>query len=300
MASCVAAGVVLRAGQRLEDAARARLGLGGAGQQGGRGGGVARRRAAAGRAGTTRRRRRPGSLPRHPAPSPSGARSRRPVAPASGAAARSRRRPEQGAPTITVVPSSSADAPSPPATGLEVRPFRALTYRRRDPEHLARVSSPAYDLVTPAGRDRLADADPHNIVRLILPRVEPADGADERPAAAAAALRRAGGRRRCAGGRTRGCSTATTSPALWLYELQPADGTPADRGWLGAVALPPPGRAAVLPHEDTYAPAVEGRRALLAATAHRPGADRAGPRSRAGRSPALTARVRRGSARPAS
>jgi Flp pilus assembly protein TadD len=32
------------------------------------------------------------------------------------------------------------------------------------------VSSPAYDLVTPAGRDRLADADPHNIVRLILPR----------------------------------------------------------------------------------------------------------------------------------
>ena len=34
------------------------------------------------------------------------------------------------------------------------------------------MSSPAYDLVTPAGRDRLADADPHNIVRLILPRVD--------------------------------------------------------------------------------------------------------------------------------
>jgi uncharacterized protein (DUF1015 family) len=32
------------------------------------------------------------------------------------------------------------------------------------------------------------------------------------------------------------------------------------------VALPPPGSAAVLPHEDTYPVAVEGRRALLAAT----------------------------------
>ena len=61
------------------------------------------------------------------------------------------------------------------ATGLDVRPFRALTYRQHDPGHLARVSSPAYDLVTPAGRSRLADADPHNIVRLILPLVDRSD-----------------------------------------------------------------------------------------------------------------------------
>ena len=54
--------------------------------------------------------------------------------------------------------------------------------------------------------------------------------------------------------------------ALWLYEIQPADGGPSTVGWLGAVAIPPPGSSAVLPHEDTYAPAVEGRRALLAAT----------------------------------
>jgi uncharacterized protein (DUF1015 family) len=37
-------------------------------------------------------------------------------------------------------------------------------------------------------------------------------------------------------------------------------------GWLGAVGLPPPGSRAVLPHEDTFPAAVEGRRALLAAT----------------------------------
>ena len=37
-------------------------------------------------------------------------------------------------------------------------------------------------------------------------------------------------------------------------------------GWLAAVGIPGPGSAAVLPHEDTFPLAVEGRRALLAAT----------------------------------
>jgi uncharacterized protein (DUF1015 family) len=164
---------------------------------------------------------------------------------------------EQDAPTIIVVPTSS-DPRS--LSGLEVRPFRALTYRRRDPEHLARVSSPAYDLVTPAGRDRLAGADPHNIVRLILPRC--ADGedgpADGDPAGQAAAM--------LARWLEDGVLHRDAEPALWLYELQPPDGAPATVGWLGAVVLPPAGSAAVLPHEDTYPGAVEDRRALLAAT----------------------------------
>jgi len=165
---------------------------------------------------------------------------------------------KRNASTITVVPTSSESQSS--ATGLEVRPFRALTYRRRDPDHLARVSSPAYDLVTPAGRDRLADADPHNIVRLILPRCAAGeDPAGDGPARTAAAM--------LADWQATGVLDRDGEHALWLYELQPADGTAATIGWLGAVALPGAGSAAVLPHEDTYPPAVEGRRALLAATA---------------------------------
>jgi uncharacterized protein (DUF1015 family) len=154
--------------------------------------------------------------------------------------------------------TSSESRPPAAASGLEVRPFRAMTYRRRDPGHLARVSSPAYDLVTPSGRDHLADADPHNIVRLILPRcaagTEP--GAD--PATEAAEL--------LASWLDDGVLERDAEPALWLYELQPPAGAPATVGWLGAVALPAAGSAAVLPHEDTYAPAVEDRRRLLAAT----------------------------------
>jgi uncharacterized protein (DUF1015 family) len=158
--------------------------------------------------------------------------------------------------------SSSADSTHPAAaTGLELRPFRALTYRRRDPGHLARVSSPAYDLVTPEGRDRLAAADPHNIVRLILPGVASGfDGADatrSSVAVAAATLR---------DWEDFGVLERDPGPALWVYAMRPADGAPETVGWLGAVGLPPAGSRAVLPHEDTFPVAVEGRRALLAAT----------------------------------
>ena len=156
------------------------------------------------------------------------------------------------------------DHPLPRSTGLAVRPFRALTYRRHDPHHLARVSSPAYDLVTAAGRERLAETDPHNIVRLILPHVEAADRHDgdgatrgNRSADTAAATLREWVRE--------GVLVRDPEPALWRYEMAPAVGHPTT-GWLAAVTLPHPGSAAVLPHEDTFAPAVEGRRALLAAT----------------------------------
>ena len=156
---------------------------------------------------------------------------------------------------------SSSPRSSASATGLDVRPFRALTYRQQDPEHLARVSSPAYDLVTPAGRDRLAGTDPHNVVRLILPAAEPGpsaigDAAQRSAAVAAETLGR---------WQDEAVLVRDEQPALWLYELRPPAG-PATVGWLGAVALPPVGSSAVLPHEDTYPVAVEGRRALLAAT----------------------------------
>ncbi len=167
------------------------------------------------------------------------------------------------------MPAPDASPPAP--TGLEVRPFRALIYRQRDAAHLARVSSPAYDLVTPSGRDRLAATNPYNIVRLILPRVDAdrpvADGdTPGAPAAPPAERSAALAARTLRQWQDEGVLEPEDTPALWLYELSPPGGLPATVGWLGAVALPAPGSGAVLPHEDTYPPAVEGRRALLAAT----------------------------------
>lgn len=127
------------------------------------------------------------------------------------------------------------------------------------------MSSPAYDLVTPGDRDRLAASDPHNIVRLILPRDDEPHGTapvEEPPtpdwASRAAALLRRWEQERVL--------VRDDVPALWAYELQPPDGGPATVGWLGAVVIPPLSSPAVLPHEDTFPLAVEGRRALLAAT----------------------------------
>ncbi|MFD8816230.1 DUF1015 family protein, partial [Streptomyces sp. NPDC059627] len=55
--------------------------------------------------------------------------------------------------------------------GLELTPFRGLRY---DPDRvgsLAAVTSPPYDVVVrPDGVHHLQSADPHNIVRLILPQ----------------------------------------------------------------------------------------------------------------------------------
>src|SRR3954451_13376528 len=55
--------------------------------------------------------------------------------------------------------------------GLELTPFRGLRY---DPDRvgsLAAVTSPPYDVVVrPDGLHHLESADPHNIVRLILPQ----------------------------------------------------------------------------------------------------------------------------------
>jgi uncharacterized protein (DUF1015 family) len=193
--------------------------------------------------------------------------------PARGAAPPSDRR----TPTIDHVPSTPADLPPSGSGGLDVHPFRGLIYRQHHPDDLARVSSPAYDLVTAAGRDRLAAADPHNIVRLILPHVERSGGSDAgaqgRSAATAAATLR--------NWLAEGVLDRDAVPALWRYEMAPP-GAPSTIGWLAAVELPRTGSSAVLPHEDTFAPAVEGRRALLAATrtdlepivlAHDPDAD---------------------------
>src|SRR6476619_791859 len=59
---------------------------------------------------------------------------------------------------------------TPAGSGLELTPFRGLRY---DPDRvgsLAAVTSPQYDvIVRPDGLLHLESADPHNIVRLILP-----------------------------------------------------------------------------------------------------------------------------------
>ncbi|WP_210586329.1 DUF1015 family protein [Streptomyces sp. GESEQ-35] len=138
--------------------------------------------------------------------------------------------------------------------GLELTPFRGLRY---DPDRvgsLAAVTSPPYDVVVrPDGVLHLESADPHNIVRLILPQA-PTPGA--RNEQAAKTLRRWLSERVLA---------ADPRPGLYVYEQRDGDGM-LQRGVIGALRLSEPEEGLVLPHEDVMPHIVADRADLMRAT----------------------------------
>ncbi|WP_069172286.1 DUF1015 family protein [Streptomyces griseus] len=140
--------------------------------------------------------------------------------------------------------------------GLRLIPFRGLRYVPERVGSLAAVTSPPYDVVVrPDGLHHLESADPHNIVRLILPQ---ADSAAARHRQAARTLRR---------WLAEGVLAADPEPVLYVYEQRAGDVL--QRGVIGALALSPPDEGVVLPHEDVMADIVEDRAALMrTAAAH--------------------------------
>ncbi|WML79668.1 DUF1015 domain-containing protein [Streptomyces sp. VNUA74] len=138
--------------------------------------------------------------------------------------------------------------------GLELTPFRGLRY---DPDRvgsLAAVTSPPYDVVVrPDGLLHLESADPHNIVRLILPQ---AATPEERHRQAARTLRR---------WLAEGVLTTDPEPGLYVYEQRADDGL-LQRGIVGALRVSDPDERVVLPHEDVMPHVVADRAALMRAT----------------------------------
>ncbi|MEV8248915.1 DUF1015 domain-containing protein [Streptomyces rochei] len=138
--------------------------------------------------------------------------------------------------------------------GLELTPFRGLRY---DPDRvgsLAAVTSPPYDVVVrPDGLLHLESADPHNIVRLILPQAATPEARNEQ---AAETLRR---------WRSEGVLTDDSEPGLYVYEQRGGDGM-LQRGIIGALRVSDPSEQVVLPHEDVMPHVVADRAALMRAT----------------------------------
>ncbi|MEH0523210.1 DUF1015 domain-containing protein [Streptomyces stelliscabiei] len=141
----------------------------------------------------------------------------------------------------------------PARSGLELTPFRGLRY---DPDRvgsLAAVTSPPYDVVVrPDGLLHLESADPHNIVRLILPQARTPTARDEQ---AADTLRR---------WLADGVLAADREPGLYVYEQ--SDGSILQRGLIGALRLSEPSAGVVLPHEDVIPHVITDRAALMRAT----------------------------------
>ncbi|MEU7136520.1 DUF1015 domain-containing protein [Streptomyces sp. NPDC046261] len=138
--------------------------------------------------------------------------------------------------------------------GLQLVPFRGLRYVPDRVGSLSAVTSPPYDVVVrPDGLRHLETADPHNIVRLILPQ---AATAADRHRQAAETLRR---------WQDEHVLAADPEPALYVYE-QRGDGI-LQRGLIGALRLTPREEGIVLPHEDVMPHIVEDRAALMRDTA---------------------------------
>ncbi|GHE59837.1 DUF1015 domain-containing protein [Streptomyces capitiformicae] len=141
----------------------------------------------------------------------------------------------------------------PARSGLELTPFRGLRYAPDRVGSLAAVTSPPYDVVVrPDGLLHLESADPHNIVRLILPQASTPDARNKQ---AAETLRH---------WLSEGVLAPDTEPGLYVYEQ--ADGTILQRGLIGALRLSEPADGVVLPHEDVIPHVIADRAALMRAT----------------------------------
>ncbi len=129
-------------------------------------------------------------------------------------------------------------------------PFRGVRYAGDRVSGIANVTSPPYDVISGGSLEHLRAADPHNVVRLILPGDGP--GACQ---AAADLLRE---------WLSDGVLVRDPAPALYLYEQTAAAGW-TQRGVIGLVRLGPPDAAGILPHEGVMPGIVTGRRRLMEA-----------------------------------
>lgn len=95
--------------------------------------------------------------------------------------------------------------------GLRLIPFHGLRYVPERVGSLAAVTSPPYDVVVrPDGVDHLESADPHNIVRLILPQAGTPAARNEQAA------------RTLQDWLAEGILSADPEPALYVYEQRRA------------------------------------------------------------------------------
>jgi uncharacterized protein (DUF1015 family) len=142
--------------------------------------------------------------------------------------------------------------PSEGDSGLVLAPFRGIRYARDRVSGIANVTSPPYDVISGGILEHLRAADPHNVVRLILP----GETADANQAAASL----------LGEWLSSGVLIRDRMPALYLYEQADADSRWLQRGIISLVRLGSPESAGILPHEGVLPSLVADRRELMAAT----------------------------------
>ncbi len=143
----------------------------------------------------------------------------------------------------------------------DVRPFRALHYDPAVVPDIGRCLSQPYDVISPAQQDAYYRQHPHNVIRLILNKEEPADGdKDNRYTRAREVL---------GDWRRQGVLRATARPSFWVYEQSfdlPGIGRKTVKGFIGAVRLRDYEERRILPHEKVLKGPLEDRIRLTETT----------------------------------
>jgi uncharacterized protein (DUF1015 family) len=152
-------------------------------------------------------------------------------------------------------PAATPAARSQSGRGLRVAPFRGVRFDPARVPDVAAVTSPPYDVIDPDSATHLEELDPHNVVRLILPRDDPDDARGRYEHAAA----------RLAAWQADGFLQRDDDAALYVYE-QSRPPHLLQRGLLAAVELRDPDERVVLPHEDVMPGPVADRLELMRAT----------------------------------
>ncbi len=129
-----------------------------------------------------------------------------------------------------------------------IAPFRGITYDFKKTQDISKLVTPPYDVISEAEQEEYYQADPHNIIRLILGKRKIGDTDwDNRYTRAAECLRK---------WEAEGVLTREDQPCMYLTSLtyDPGNGDEIRTRW-GLIALAKiedEGSGVILPHEKTF------------------------------------------------
>lgn len=142
---------------------------------------------------------------------------------------------------------------------VELKPFRKLRYKLGRIEDINKVVTLPYDIITPSKQEEYYRQSPYNLIRLILSKDEPGDGANGKYERVKRTLER---------WIKDGILVEDDEEALYIYEEDyRADGKVIKQaGILGLVKIVPWEEKKILPHEQILKGPLEDRYRLLKAT----------------------------------
>jgi len=142
----------------------------------------------------------------------------------------------------------------------QVAPFRALHYNPAKIPHPEEVVTPPYDVIRPAEREAFAALNPYNMVRLILPQVQPGDALlQNRYTRAAATFRQ---------WQQEGVLARDPDPSYYYWETEflVQERKFTRKGLVAMVRLEPFSSGVIRPHEQTFSAPKKDRLELLKQT----------------------------------